>query len=209
MDANDRRATLPSSRELRGQTRLRIWFGVLVSLRHSACCSATFTQQQGRIPVIMDELIERLRKESPGRTVCRGTCSTQTVFGGVGSGDFVTRGWKTRHMDLKILRMDEAIAKDEKEPDTAALSSKEFQRYKITTRVSRPGNDVTFLNELAWQCVGAALFSGSADMAADGLADAVASLAFASLRSFSSPDKSLRHHRPRCNRPASACPPPQ
>src|SRR5205823_9657492 len=68
-----------------------------VLLSHLVLFGYTYPSEQGRIPgSVMDELIGRLRKESPGQEqVCRGTLlSRKQYLVDVEKWDFVTRGWK-------------------------------------------------------------------------------------------------------------------
>ncbi len=97
-----------------------------VLLSHLVLFGYIYPSEQGRIPrSVMDELIERLRKESPGQgRVCRGTLlSRKQYLVDVGKWGFRdARVEKRVHMDSEdIAQWTRAIAKDEKEPDTAAL----------------------------------------------------------------------------------------
>src|SRR5438093_9350650 len=97
-----------------------------VLLSHLVLFGYIYPSEQGRIPrSVMDELIERLRKESPGQgRVCRGTLlSRKQYLVDVGKWGFRdARLEKRGHMDSEdIAQWTRAIAKDEKEPDTAAL----------------------------------------------------------------------------------------
>src|SRR6266566_3748217 len=97
-----------------------------VLLSHLVLFGYIYPSEQGRIPrSVMDELIERLRKESPGQEhVCRGTLlSRKQYLVDVGKWGFRDARLKKRvHMDSEdIAQWTRAIAKDEKEPDTAAL----------------------------------------------------------------------------------------
>ncbi len=97
-----------------------------VLLSHLVLFGYIYPSEQGRIPrSVMDELIERLRKESPGQgRVCRGTLlSRKQYLVDVGKWGFRdARLEKRAHMDSEdIAQWTRAIAKDEKEPDTAAL----------------------------------------------------------------------------------------
>jgi len=97
-----------------------------VLLSHLVLFGYIYPSEQGRIPgSVIDELIERLRKESPGQgRVCRGTLlSRKQYLVDVGKWGFRdARLEKRGHMDSEdIAQWTRAIAKDEKEPDTAAL----------------------------------------------------------------------------------------
>ncbi len=97
-----------------------------VLLSHLVLFGYIYPSEQGRIPrSVMDELIERLRKESPGQgRVCRGTLlSRKQYLVDVGKWGFRdARVEKRVQMDSEdIAQWTRAIAKDEKEPDTAAL----------------------------------------------------------------------------------------
>ena len=97
-----------------------------VLLSHLVLFGYIYPSEQGRIPrSVMDELIERLRKESPGQEhVCRGTLlSRKQYLVDVGKWGFRDARLEKRvHMDSEdIAQWTTAIAKDEKEPDTAAL----------------------------------------------------------------------------------------
>jgi len=97
-----------------------------VLLSHLVLFGYIYPSEQGRIPrSVMDELIERLRKESPGQgRVCRGTLlSRKQYLVDVGKWGFRDARLEKRvHMDSEdIAQWTRAIAKDEKEPDTAAL----------------------------------------------------------------------------------------
>ena len=97
-----------------------------VLLSHLVLFGYIYPSEQGRIPrSVMDELIERLRKESPGQgRVCRGTLlSRKQYLVDVGKWGFRdARVEKRVHMDSEdIAQWTRASAKDEKEPDTAAL----------------------------------------------------------------------------------------
>src|SRR6266568_1874845 len=97
-----------------------------VLLSHLVLFGYIYPSEQGRIPrSVMDELIERLRKESPGQEhVCRGTLlSRKQYLVDVGKWGFRdARVEKRVQMDSEdIAQWTRAIAKDEKEPDTAAL----------------------------------------------------------------------------------------
>ncbi len=97
-----------------------------VLLSHLVLFGYIYPSEQGRIPrSVMDELIERLRKESPGQgRLCRGTLlSRKQYLVDVGKWGFRDARLEKRvHMDSEdIAQWTRAIAKDEKEPDTAAL----------------------------------------------------------------------------------------
>ncbi|PYJ35437.1 MAG: hypothetical protein DME79_02065 [Verrucomicrobia bacterium] len=97
-----------------------------VLLSHLVLFGYIYPSEQGRIPrSVMDELIERLRKESPGQEhVCRGTLlSRKQYLVDVGKWGFRDARLEKRvHMDSEdIAQWTRASAKDEKEPDTAAL----------------------------------------------------------------------------------------
>ena len=97
-----------------------------VLLSHLVLFGYIYPSEQGRIPrSVMDELIERLRKESPGQgRVCRGTLlSRKQYLVDVGKWGFRDARLEKRvHMDSEdIAQWTRASAKDEKEPDTAAL----------------------------------------------------------------------------------------
>ena len=97
-----------------------------VLLSHLVLFGYIYPSEQGRIPrSVMDELIERLRKESPGQgRVCRGTLlSRKQYLVDVGKWGFRDARLEKRvRMDSEdIAQWTRAIAKDEKEPDTAAL----------------------------------------------------------------------------------------
>ena len=97
-----------------------------VLLSHLVLFGYIYPSEQGRIPrSVMDELIERLRKESPGQgRVCRGTLlSRKQYLVDVGKWGFRDARLEKRvHMDSEdIAQWTKASAKDEKEPDTAAL----------------------------------------------------------------------------------------
>src|SRR5437867_7930303 len=97
-----------------------------VLLSHLVLFGYIYPSEQGRIPrSVMDELIERLRKESPGQgRVCRGTLlSRKQYLVDVGKWGFRDARLEKRvHMDSEdSAQWTKAIAKDEKEPDTAAL----------------------------------------------------------------------------------------
>ena len=97
-----------------------------VLLSHLVLFGYIYPSEQGRIPrSVMDELIERLRKESPGQEhVCRGTLlSRKQYLVDVGKWGFRDARLEKRvHMDSEdIAQWTRAIAKDEKEPTEAAL----------------------------------------------------------------------------------------
>src|SRR5213080_4644115 len=97
-----------------------------VLLSHLVLFGYTYPSEQGRIPgSVMDELIGRLRKESPGQEqVCRGTLlSRKQYLVDVEKWGFRDARLEKRvHMDSEdIAQWTKASAKDEKEPDTAAL----------------------------------------------------------------------------------------
>ncbi len=97
-----------------------------VLLSHLVLFGYIYPSEQGRIPrSVMDELIERLRKESPGQErVCRGTLlSRKQYLVDVGKWGFRDARLEKRvHMDSEdIAQWTRAIAKDEKEPAEAAL----------------------------------------------------------------------------------------
>ena len=97
-----------------------------VLLSHLVLFGYIYPSEQGRIPrSVMDELIERLRKESPGQEqVCRGTLlSRKQYLVDVEKWGFRDARLEKRvHMDSEdIAQWTKASAKDEKEPDTAAL----------------------------------------------------------------------------------------
>jgi len=97
-----------------------------VLLSHLVLFGYIYPSEQGRIPrSVMDELIERLRKESPGQEhLCRGTLlSRKQYLVDVGKWGFRDARLEKRvHMDSEdIAQWTRASAKDEKEPDTAAL----------------------------------------------------------------------------------------
>lgn len=97
-----------------------------VLLSHLVLFGYIYPSEQGRIPrSVMDELIERLRNESPGQEhVCRGTLlSRKQYLADVGKwGLRDARLEKRVHMDSEdIAHWTKAAPKDEKEPDTAAL----------------------------------------------------------------------------------------
>src|SRR6266404_2954545 len=97
-----------------------------VLLSHLVLFGYIYPSEQGRIPTsVMDELIERLRKESPGQEhVCRGTLlSRKQYLVDVGKWGFRDARLKKRvHMDSEdIAQWTRASAKDEKEPAEAAL----------------------------------------------------------------------------------------
>jgi len=98
-----------------------------VLLSHLVLFGYTYPSEQGRIPgSVMDELIERLRKESPGQEhVCRGTLlSRKQYLVDVGKWGFRDARLEKRvHMDSEdIAQWTRASAKDEKEPAEAALN---------------------------------------------------------------------------------------
>src|SRR5216117_812369 len=111
-----------------------------ILLSHLVLFGYIYPSEQGRIPrSVMDELIEQLRKESPGQgRVCRGTLlSRKQYLVDVGKWGFRDARLEKRvHMDSEdIAQWTRAIAKDEKAGHGCAEAVKELQRYKITTRV--------------------------------------------------------------------------
>jgi hypothetical protein len=97
-----------------------------VLMSHLVLFGYIYPGEQGRIPSsVMDELIERLRKESPGQEhVCRGTLLSrkQYLVDVEKWGFHDARLEKRVHMDSQdIAQWTRAAAKDEKEPDTAVL----------------------------------------------------------------------------------------
>jgi len=97
-----------------------------VLLSHLVLFGYIYPSEQGRIPrSVMDELIERLRKESPGQEhVCRGTLlSRKQYLVDVGKWGFRDARLEKRvHMDSEdIAQWTRASATDEKEPAEAAL----------------------------------------------------------------------------------------
>ncbi|PYI70614.1 MAG: hypothetical protein DMF02_08425 [Verrucomicrobia bacterium] len=97
-----------------------------VLLSHLVLFGYTYPSEQGRIPgSVMDELIERLRKESPGQEhLCRGTLlSRKQYLVDVGKWGFRDARLEKRvHMDSEdIAQWTRAIAKGENGPAEAAL----------------------------------------------------------------------------------------
>src|SRR5438876_9059174 len=97
-----------------------------VLLSHLVLFGYIYPGEQGRIPrSVIDELIDRLRKESPGQEhVCRGTLlSRKQYLVDVRKWGFHDARLEKRvHMDSEdIAQWTRAIAKDEKEPTEAAL----------------------------------------------------------------------------------------
>ena len=97
-----------------------------VLLSHLVLFGYIYPSEQGRIPrSVMDELIERLRKESPGQEhVCRGTLlSRKQYLVDVKKWGFRDARLEKRvHMDSEdIAQWTRASAKDEKDPAEAAL----------------------------------------------------------------------------------------
>jgi hypothetical protein len=97
-----------------------------VLMSHLVLFGYIYPGEQGRIPSsVMDELSERLRKESPGQEhVCRGTLLSrkQYLVDVQKWGFHDARLEKRVHMNSQdIAQWTKAAAKDEKEPDTPVL----------------------------------------------------------------------------------------